>query len=89
MNLMIAFCRALNIIGIYISEAWVYLWPILYDNAIIPLIKRNFGLILTLFPQIQSFNTIAYTLGTVQYGIIYFITEYIIMTILIILTYFI
>lgn len=49
-NLIVSFWKALVIIGGYLYDGLVYLWPILYDNAIIPLIKRNFGLILTIYP---------------------------------------
>jgi hypothetical protein len=85
---MTAFWKALVIIGGYGWELCVFLGPILYENAIIPLIKRNFGFILTVYPQILIFEPISKSIGTGAYLMIYFIGNYIIKNILNILIFF-
>lgn len=77
-NLITSFWKALVIIGGYFREVFVYLGPILYDNAVIPLIKRNFGLILTIYPQLLVFQSITKVIGIGAYGTMYLIGEYII-----------
>lgn len=76
-RVLTALWRAFTIVGGYIWKGLVLLWPILYENAIVPLIKRNFGLILNMYPEILIIDKIAHGFELATYYVLKFIQDYV------------